>query len=87
MIAVLKAENVLVRRYFYPGTHRTIEYCDSFSNDVRSLPNTDHLCASCIQFPIGAVVDCNAVDTICEIVDKSHRNAHHLTQLLKEQDI
>lgn len=75
LIAVLKAENVNARRYFYPGTHRSIGYRDSLPEFADSLPVTDHLCASCIQLPIGAMIDNNAVDTICEIIDKSQRNS------------
>jgi dTDP-4-amino-4,6-dideoxygalactose transaminase len=75
LIAVLKAESVNARRYFYPGTHRSIEYRDNLPKHFDSLPVTDYLCTSCIQLPIGAMVDNNAVDAICEIIDKSQRNS------------
>ena len=81
LIAVLKAENVNARRYFYPGTHRSIEFSNNLSKFVDRLPVTDHLCASCIQLPIGAMVDCTAVEAICEIIDKSHRNAQVLRSI------
>jgi len=75
VIAVLKAENVNARRYFYPGTHRSVGYLNSLPRYVDSLPVTDYLCSSCLQLPIGAMVDGDAVDAICEIIDRSQRNA------------
>ncbi|WP_415391190.1 DegT/DnrJ/EryC1/StrS family aminotransferase [Porticoccus sp. Uisw_050_02] len=76
LIAVLKAENVNARRYFYPGTHRSIEYNHAKYN--QNLPATDYLCAACIQLPVGAIVDEDAVESICEIVDRAHHHAHAL---------
>lgn len=75
LIAVLKAENVNARRYFYPGTHRSVGYINSQAGHVDTLPVTDHLCATCIQLPVGALVYGDAVSTICELIDKCQRNA------------
>jgi dTDP-4-amino-4,6-dideoxygalactose transaminase len=75
LIAVLKAENVNARRYFYPGTHRSAGFVDNLNQYANSLPVTDRLCASCIQLPVGALVDGDAVSTICELIDKCQRNA------------
>ncbi|AGS38797.1 DegT/DnrJ/EryC1/StrS family aminotransferase [Cycloclasticus zancles] len=83
LIKILKAENVNARRYFYPGAHRSIEYQNKLSSYQDSLPVTDHLCASCIQLPIGAMVDSNAVEVISEIINKSHYNSVSLRALLE----
>lgn len=80
LITVLKAENVIARRYFYPAVHRNIEFLNRSVKSPRALPITEKLCETCIQFPIGAMVDENAVETICLIIDKAQRNA----KLLKE---
>jgi dTDP-4-amino-4,6-dideoxygalactose transaminase len=85
LIAVLNAENVKARRYFYPGTHRTIGFRDKLSEYDHRLPVTDLLCTSCMQLPIGAMVDCNAVDAICEIIDKSQRNSDLLSSYIAER--
>lgn len=84
LIAVLKAENVNARRYFFPGTHRSIGYRNSLPGHIDSFPVTDYLCASCIQLPVGAMVDGNAVDAICEIIDKSQRNSPVLKSFFAE---
>jgi len=68
LIDILMAENVVARRYFYPGLHRSIPYVQEFPQYLDSLPNTDSLCASCIQFPIGALVSAQSVERICNIL-------------------
>lgn len=83
LITVLKAENVNARRYFFPGTHRSIGYRDSLSKFANSLPATDYLCSSCLQLPIGAMVNGDAVDAICEIIDRCQRNAPMLKSFVE----
>jgi dTDP-4-amino-4,6-dideoxygalactose transaminase len=73
LIDLLKAENVVARRYFYPGIHRSIPYAQELPQYLDSLPNTDSLCASCIQFPIGALVDAQGVERICNILSRAHQ--------------
>ncbi len=75
LIALLKAENVNARRYFYPGLHRSIPYAQEFPEYLDRLPNTDDLSASCIQLPIGALVSAHGVECICSILDRAHQAA------------
>ena len=72
LIALLKAENVNARRYFYPGLHRSIPYAQELPQYLERLPNTDRICASSIQFPLGAPVSDHAVELICNILLKAH---------------
>jgi dTDP-4-amino-4,6-dideoxygalactose transaminase len=73
LIDILKAENVVARRYFYPGLHRSIPYAQELPQYLDRLPNTDSLCASCIQLPIGALVSAQSVERICNILVKAHQ--------------
>lgn len=73
LIDILKAENVVARRYFYPGLHRTIPYAQELPQYLDCLPNTDSLCSSCIQFPIGALVNAQSVERICNILNRAHQ--------------
>jgi dTDP-4-amino-4,6-dideoxygalactose transaminase len=75
LVEVLKAENVIARRYFYPGLHRSIPYAKELPQYVNTLPNTDSLCASCIQLPIGAIVSPHSVERICDIIMRAHLSA------------
>ena len=72
LIELLKAENVIARRYFYPGLHRCHPYEHDFPHYQNRLPNTDSLCASCIKFPIGALVTAQDVERICNILIRAH---------------
>jgi dTDP-4-amino-4,6-dideoxygalactose transaminase len=75
LLALVKAENINARRYFYPGAHRTVPYAEQFPGYVNQLPNTDQICASCIQLPIGALVSLEAVKRICDVLSRIQRNA------------
>jgi dTDP-4-amino-4,6-dideoxygalactose transaminase len=81
LLALLKAENVIVRRYFYPGLHRTIPYAQELPQYLDRLPVTDSLCACCIQLPIGAPVSTETVDRICELL----MNAHHASPAIRSR--
>jgi dTDP-4-amino-4,6-dideoxygalactose transaminase len=84
LISVLKAEGVNARRYFYPGTHRSIEFKNQNTSSDFDLPVTDYLCSACLQLPIGALVDRDTVEAICNIVERAHTHSvllrEHLSQ-------
>lgn len=73
LIEILNAENVVARRYFYPGVHRSLPYSQEFPQYLDALPNTDSFCASCIQFPIGALVSAESIERICNILERAHQ--------------
>jgi dTDP-4-amino-4,6-dideoxygalactose transaminase len=75
LLEVLKAENVIARRYFYPGLHRCIPYANDFRFCAEPLTHTDELCHSCLQLPIGARVSAQVVEKICDILVLMQINA------------
>ena len=75
LLALVKAENINVRRYFYPGAHRTVPYAEQFPEYLDRLPNTDRICASCIQLPIGALVSPQDVERICKVLSEIQSSA------------
>jgi dTDP-4-amino-4,6-dideoxyglucose len=62
---VLVAENVLARRYFYPGCHRVPPYNEG---PVPELPVTDAMLARCLSLPTGTAVAAGDVAKIGEII-------------------
>jgi dTDP-4-amino-4,6-dideoxygalactose transaminase len=62
---VLVAENVLARRYFYPGCHRVAPYCEG---PVPELPVTDAALERCLSLPTGTAVDPKDIATIGQII-------------------
>jgi dTDP-4-amino-4,6-dideoxygalactose transaminase len=81
LTTVLKAENINARRYFYPGTHRSVEFKNLEPISGWNLPVTDRLCGSCIQLPIGALVSVDAVEKICNVI----ANAQYYSEKLRAQ--
>jgi dTDP-4-amino-4,6-dideoxyglucose len=63
--AVLVAENVLARRYFYPGCHRTPPYS---SRPAPPLPVTERALDRCLSLPTGSVVGSGDVAMIGRII-------------------
>ena len=75
LLGLLKAENIVARRYFHPGAHRSIPYVDDLPQYVHALPETDRLSARLIQLPSGALVTAAHVATICERIAAAQRHA------------
>jgi dTDP-4-amino-4,6-dideoxygalactose transaminase len=56
VIGALHAQNILAKRYFYPGCHRLQPYRADHELRRSSLPHTEHLCDRLIQLPTGSGV-------------------------------
>jgi dTDP-4-amino-4,6-dideoxygalactose transaminase len=68
LVAVLTAENVLARRYFYPGCHKMEPYRSYFPHGGLVLPETEKLCQRVMVLPTGTSVDEGIVADICGII-------------------
>jgi dTDP-4-amino-4,6-dideoxygalactose transaminase len=66
--AILWAENVLARRYFYPGCHRMEPYRSFFPHAGLLLPNTERLAARVLSLPTGMAVGPDEISQICQII-------------------
>ena len=71
LIAVLYAENVLARKYFWPGCHRMEPYRSNFPNAGILLPQTERLAASIIVLPNGIAIGPAEVGNICGIIRRA----------------
>lgn len=68
IIDILRAENVLARRYFYPGCHRMEPYRSYFPNAGLLLPETERLAQRVLSLPTGTAVTPEEIRTICRIL-------------------
>jgi dTDP-4-amino-4,6-dideoxygalactose transaminase len=68
LIAALHAENVLARRYFFPGCHRMEPYRSFFPHAGLLLPETERLTARVASLPNGSSVGAAEVRTICSLI-------------------
>ncbi|MDQ3803237.1 MAG: aminotransferase class I/II-fold pyridoxal phosphate-dependent enzyme [Acidobacteriota bacterium] len=65
---VLWAENVLARRYFYPGCHRVEPYRSYFPHAGLLLPETEKLTRRVLALPTGTAVGPAEVGAVCRII-------------------
>jgi dTDP-4-amino-4,6-dideoxygalactose transaminase len=56
LVAVLQAENVMVRKYFYPGAHRMEPYLTLQPQAGQNLLHTEHLAHTVLALPTGTAV-------------------------------
>ena len=75
IMAVLHAENILARRYFYPGAHRMEPYRSKFPEAAAHLPVTTAVADRVLVFPTGTAVQPADVEKIGAII-RSAREHH-----------
>jgi dTDP-4-amino-4,6-dideoxygalactose transaminase len=68
LVEILHAENVLARRYFYPGCHQMEPYRSYFPHARLMLPNTERLVRRVMTLPTGTAVGLEEINRICEII-------------------
>ncbi|HOE67158.1 MAG TPA: DegT/DnrJ/EryC1/StrS family aminotransferase [Candidatus Hydrogenedentes bacterium] len=71
-IQMLHAENVLARKYFWPGCHRMEPYRTLYPEAGRNLPRTEEVAARVIVLPTGKAVDVATISIICGMLVPAH---------------
>lgn len=64
LMAYLRSEDIVVRRYFYPGMHEAPPY----NTRQWQLPVTDVLCGKVLQLPSGSMVAPGDIDAMCDLI-------------------
>ena len=75
---VLHAENVLARRYFYPGCHEMEPYRSYFPHAGLLLPETERLTQRVMSLPTGTAVGPEETAAICAIIRLAVANSQEL---------
>jgi len=68
---VLWSENVLARRYFYPGVHRMEPYRTLFPGAGERLPQTERLAGRVLALPTGTAMDPAEVATVADLIRRA----------------
>ena len=68
LVKVLHAENVLVRRYFYPGCHQMEPYRSLFPHAGLLLPETEKLVQRVLSMPNGTAITTGDIELICDLL-------------------
>lgn len=70
LVHVLHAENIIARRYFYPGCHRMEPYRTSYPDAGQALPLTELLADRVMTLPTGTAVGETEISGIGRIIRK-----------------
>jgi dTDP-4-amino-4,6-dideoxygalactose transaminase len=68
LLDILWAENVIARRYFYPGCHRMEPYRTLDPKAGLTLPVTEELAARVLLLPNGTAVDEKEIIEVCGVI-------------------
>jgi dTDP-4-amino-4,6-dideoxygalactose transaminase len=75
IVCALQAENVLARRYFWPGCHAMLPYRAFYPHAGLLLPNTKIVADRVIVLPTGATIGDTQIETIADIFEILSRSA------------
>jgi dTDP-4-amino-4,6-dideoxygalactose transaminase len=81
---VLWAENVISRRYFYPGCHRMEPYRSMPRYGQLDLPATDALASRVLCLPTGTTVTVEVVEAICDVIALTVRHGAEIARRLQD---
>jgi len=85
LVEVLHAENVLARRYFYPGCHRMEPYRSYFPNAVLLLPETEKLTERVLVLPTGTAINPEDIRKICQIIRLVTENGREVRERIHKR--
>ena len=83
LVTVFWAENVLARRYFYPGCHRMEPYRTRFPAAGRHLPATERLVERTLTLPTGTALDTVGVRRVTDLMAFAVRHGRAITERLR----
>jgi dTDP-4-amino-4,6-dideoxygalactose transaminase len=87
LLALLWAENVLARRYFYPGVHRMEPYRSDFPNVGRRLPATEAVADRVLVLPTGTGVTRADIRKVCAIIRFAIVQSREISAILERSRI
>lgn len=84
LVQVLHAENILARRYFYPGCHRMEPYRSYYPHARFYLPETEKLAQRVLLLPTGTAVSSADIEVVCSVLDRAVRQSPKIRKRLRE---
>ena len=84
IVDILHAENILARRYFYPGCHEMEPYRSLNPQAGSVLPETERLTRQVLSLPSGTAVSSEDIDRICSIIHFIVENGLDISRQAKE---
>lgn len=68
IIETLHAENILARKYFWPGCHNMKPYRELYPHAGMLLPNTQKVADRVVVLPTGTTMDREMVETVVDVI-------------------
>lgn len=84
LIDILIKENILARKYFFPGIHKMEPYRSLYPYSSMFLQETEKLANKIISFPTGTAMDNNSIMLVTNLVSFIHQNAGEIKNKLQE---
>lgn len=86
LVKILHEENIIARRYFYPGCHQMEPYRSYFPNAGLVLPQTEKLTQKVLQLPTGTAVGEDEINRICQFIHFVSQNGKAIREKYPEQE-
>ena len=77
---ILHKENIMARRYFYPGCHRMEPYRSYYPNSGLLLPKTEKVTDRVISLPTGTAINNDQIEKICQIIEFVIQHSRQICQ-------
>ena len=87
LVQILHSENVLARRYFFPGCHQMEPYRSHFPNAELLLPETKRLTHKVISLPTGTAMNVESIEKVCRLIRFCVQNSREIQTLMYEKNI
>ncbi len=85
LMQILHAENVLARRYFYPGCHKMEPYKSLYPEAGSSLTETEFVASRVLTLPTGQAITPDIIRGVCTIIGTVLDNATEVRKRLEER--
>jgi len=82
LVQLLHAENVLARRYFFPGCHQMEPYRSYFPHAGLLLPCTEQLTQRVMSLPTGSAVTLQDISLVCELIRFATKHGQEISARL-----
>ena len=83
LLQILHNENIIARRYFYPGNHKMEPYNSLYPEADSDLPITNSIASKVLLLPGGSGVSEDQITKICCLLDLIFKNPEELRRQLK----
>jgi len=80
ILEILQKENILARRYFFPGCHNMEPYKSLNPDAGKQLPETEKLMKKVLILPTGTSMNEKSVKCVCELIGFIINNAREITK-------